>query len=222
MTKPIPNVLIVSDLHIPFEHKNALKFVSNTYKNYNCNEIVFIGDVFDVYSLSKYTKSPSSYNVIDEFNLSIKKIKEWSKEFPIAKCVLGNHEIRINKKLTENGIPKEFIKTFNELWELPNTWKWKYEFIINNIHYLHGNRDGMYSHVNIARDIRESVVTGHTHSSGGTHFLSNFSNTIFAMNVGCLINKDSYAFNYSGEQSRKQVLGCGVVLNNFPIFIPFK
>lgn len=222
MTKLIPNVLAISDLHIPFEHKNALNFVTKVYEKYNCNEVVFMGDLFDVYSLSKYTKTPSSYNVTDEFKLSKKKVKQWTKEFPVAKCLLGNHEIRINKKLTEGGIPKEFIKSFNELWELPKEWIWQYEFEINNIHYLHGNRDGMYSHVNIARDMRVSVVTGHTHTSGGCHYLSNYDSTIFALNVGCLINTNSYAFNYCLEQSRKHVLGCGVVLKDHPIFIPMR
>ena len=130
--------------------------------------------------------------------------------------------MRINKKLTEGGIPKEFIKSFNDIWDLPNTWKWGYEFNINNHIYMHGNRDGIYSHVNIARDIRKSVITGHTHTSGGVHFMSSPTDTIFALNVGCLVDADKYAFNYCLEQSRKHVLGCGVILKDHPIFIPMR
>jgi predicted phosphodiesterase len=216
----LPRVLAVSDLHIPFEHKDAFKFIKHNYNEYDCNEIVFMGDMFDVYSISRYTKSPDSLNVSDEFKRAKDSVKTWVKEFPKAKCLIGNHEARINKRLTENGIPREFIKSFNELFGLPKEWIWGHEFIINDVHYLHGNRDGIYSHVNIARDMRRSVVTGHTHTSGGIHYLSNYADCIFALNVGCLIDQTTYAFNYSAEQSRKAVLGSGIVINNIPHFIP--
>lgn len=224
MTKPIThNVLVISDLHIPFEHPQALNFISHVQHDYCCDEIVSIGDMFDVYSLSKYIKTPDSYTATDEFKKSREKIQLWANEFPEMKCVLGNHEERINKRLTEGGIPKEFIKTFNEIWGLPSTWKWNYEFIINNIHYVHGNRDGMYNYVNIARDVRESVVCGHTHTSAGIHYMANYDKPIFAMGVGCLINQKTYAFNYSSEQTRRAVLSCGVVIGGkFPILIPMQ
>ena len=216
----VNNVLAISDLHIPFENKYALEFVVDIYKKYNCNRVVFMGDIFDCYSLSRYTKSPSSLNASDEFEEAKNKAKLWTKAFPEADCIVGNHEARINKKFTENGIPKAFLKSFNELFGLPDTWHWSNEVIIDDTHYIHGNRDGMFSHVNIARDSRASTVTAHTHTSAGTHFLSNFDSTIFALNCGCLIDQKTYAFAYSAEQSRKAVLGTGIVLNNLPSFIP--
>lgn len=214
------NVLAISDLHIPFENEHALEFVKDIYKKYDCNRVVFMGDVFDVYSLSRYTKSPSSMNVIDEFKESKEKIKHWIKVFPDADCLLGNHEIRINKKLSEGGIPREFVKSFNELFGLPYTWNWHNEIEINGATYLHGDRSGQLSHISLCKDMRKSIICAHTHFSAGIQYFTNSDSTIFALNCGCMINFNTYAFSYASSQAKKPVLGTGVVLGDLPIFIP--
>ena len=217
---PKDNVLTISDLHIPFENKYALEFVKDIYKKYNCNKVVALGDIFDIYSLSRYTKSPSSMNVVDEFEESKQKIKEWVTAFPTMECIIGNHEARLNKKLSESGIPKEFVKSFNELFGLPDTWKWYNEFTINDVTYLHGDRSGALSYISICKDMRKSIVCAHTHFSAGIQYLTNSDSTIFALNCGCMIDFNSYAFSYASSQAKKPVLGTGVVLGNLPIFIP--
>src|SRR5574343_1995749 len=99
MANQYRNVLVISDLHIPFENKDALSFCLDVYHKYKCDDVVSIGDLFDVYSLSRYTKSPSGFNVTDEFKTAKEKIKQWVKYFPKITCLVGNHEARINKKL---------------------------------------------------------------------------------------------------------------------------
>ena len=40
-------VLVIGDIHLPFERKDYLQFCKDTYKEYQCNRVVFIGDIID-------------------------------------------------------------------------------------------------------------------------------------------------------------------------------
>jgi len=46
------NVLVIGDLHLPFSLDGYLEHCINTYKQYNCNEVVFIGDIIDNHASS--------------------------------------------------------------------------------------------------------------------------------------------------------------------------
>ena len=40
------NVLVVGDLQEPFWLDGYLEFCIEQYENYNCNQVIFIGDIF--------------------------------------------------------------------------------------------------------------------------------------------------------------------------------
>jgi predicted phosphodiesterase len=199
-----------------------LAFTRDLKKHYKCNTVIFGGDVFDQYTLSTYKKDPDSSSTREEFNQAKETIKGFIKEFPNAICLLGNHDIRIMKRLKEINLPIDVVTTtFNQLWGIPNSWVWKDRVKIDNVMYSHGSKQGIYSHVNTSKDNRCSSVTCHTHSAGGVHYMSSYESSIFAVNAGCLINDRAYAFNYASEMAMRPVLGSAVILNNgtLPIFI---
>lgn len=211
------NILHIPDLHIPFHHKNALRFVCRVRDKYDINKVILGGDVFDQYTMSRYGKDPDSLTANQEFDLAKKEVKRWVKEFPDVDITIGNHDIRLHKRLYEIGIPSKLLyKTFNELWDLPNSWKWKNEIIYNNIMFIHGVKTGPNAHILTAKDYRQSVVMCHTHSTLGVSFLSGPNDTIFAMNSGCLIDDKSLAFRYAKEFTTRPTLGCGIILNGTP------
>jgi hypothetical protein len=217
------NVLYIPDLHIPFEHRDALRFVCKVRDKYKCDTIIQGGDLFDNYAWSRYIKDPDSLTPRREFNISKARIKYWVKEFPVMTITTGNHCIRLMKKLKEVGIPADMIKqSFNDLWGVPDTWKWVDRYKFDGILYIHGAKSGEYAHVNNAKDMRCNTISCHTHSSGGIHFLANYEKNIFGMNGGCLVNDKTYAFYYANEFTRRPVLGCGVVIDGYPQFIPLK
>ena len=47
MQKPKKTVLAVGDIHAPVDHPKYLKFCKDLYDEYDCNEVVLIGDVVD-------------------------------------------------------------------------------------------------------------------------------------------------------------------------------
>ena len=40
-------ILVIGDLHAPFELDGYLEFCQETYAKYLCNQVIFIGDIID-------------------------------------------------------------------------------------------------------------------------------------------------------------------------------
>ncbi len=223
MTKRKPkNVLTISDLHIPYEHPDALKFCLDLKKEHDCSEIVFMGDIFDFAGFSLHTKNPDSVSSGDEIRLVLDKVKPWIKAFPKAKVCWGNHELRLFKRMKEAGIPSKMFPSINTVLGLPLTWDWAFHHEIDNVRYMHGSRSGLYVHAQYAKDYMQSVVHAHTHSSGAVQYMSTDNVLVYGMNVGCLIDTHSYAFEYARDFTKRPVIGTGVVLNRgtLPLFVP--
>lgn len=210
-------VLVIPDLHIPFVHKKALDFCCRLRDKYKCDTIVQLGDLFDQYAVSRYPKDPDAMTTREEFTKSNIIASRWVKEFPKMTITIGNHCVRLFKRIRDAGIPSNMlIKSFNTLWNLPDTWKWVDRFKKDGVTFIHGAKSGEYAHANTARDNRCNTVIGHTHSTGGVHYTSSFENTIFGMNCGCLIDDKTYAFAYANELTRRPVLGAGIVIDGKP------
>ena len=75
LTKPENRILVIGDLHEPFCLDGYLKFCKETYANYNCNKVVFIGDVIDSHASSYHEQDPDGMVGGDELDLAIKKLK---------------------------------------------------------------------------------------------------------------------------------------------------
>ena len=41
------NILVIGDLHSPFIRKGYLEHCQKIYDKYNCNKVIFIGDIVD-------------------------------------------------------------------------------------------------------------------------------------------------------------------------------
>jgi hypothetical protein len=217
------NVLHIPDLHSPFIHKHALKFVKKVYKDYGCDTVIFGGDVFDQYSWSRYPTDPNVLTGRQEFKRAKRQIASWVDVFPEVTITTGNHDLRFFKRLKESRIPEEMVvHNFNEIWGLPDTWNWVNQYKIDNVIYMHGARSGENAHVTNAKDNRCSTVSCHTHSTGGVEYMANRENQIFAMNTGCLVNDREVGFAYANDLTRRPVLGCGVILDGFPVFVPLR
>jgi metallophosphoesterase superfamily enzyme len=212
----VNNVLVVSDLHIPFELPGALEFCRKQQEKFNCGTIVFIGDIIDNHAQSFHDSDPDGMSAKDELNLAALKLQDWYKVFPNAVVTIGNHD-RINaRKLFSIGLSKRWLKPLGEILGVPN-WKFVEEFIFNDVLYVHG--EGGQA-IKKCRDEMISVVSGHHHTEGYVNYAAGYKNQCFAMQVGTLIDFNTYAFAYA-QRGKKPILSCGVVLGNHPILIPY-
>jgi hypothetical protein len=215
-------ILVIPDMQIPFEHRDALKFIQAVNDSLGgADVIVNVGDEVDQMALSRFDPDPDADGAGPELKRAIKQLKPWYKAFPEMLVCESNHTARVYKAAYLAGIPEAYLRTIPEWLNAPEGWKWANAWIIDDIKFEHGDaQGGMHAAQNLAMRNRRSTVIGHHHSHGGFRFMSNDDETIFGMNVGCLIDMNSIAFRYAKHAAYKATLGCGVIINGVPYFIP--
>jgi hypothetical protein len=222
--------LIISDLQIPFEHIKALEFCLRTKKEFNISNdnIVCIGDELDQYFGSPYLKDPSiDFSAVHEINTSKKKLRAWYKAFPKMQLCTSNHGLRWLKKAVDAEIPSQLLRPYKEIIEAPDLWVWKDELRFKCKYPWRAIHGMGYSGANGARnaaiDAGMSTVIGHLHAFAGVQMINTQGgNAFWAMNSGCLIDNEAFAFSYGRYSRNKPTLGCGVVIDEgkTPIFVP--
>lgn len=212
-------VLVIGDLHEPFCLDGYLDFCKETYQKYNCNKVVFIGDIIDNHYSSYHETDSDGLGGKKELEFAINKLKKWYKAFPIADVTLGNHDRIIIRKAQTSNIPSKWIKEFSEVLETPN-WNFVTEIYIDGVRYVHGDKSGK-PRMATKRDM-VSTVSGHYHTDFYIEWMFGKTRAIFGMAVGCGIDSKSYAMGYM-QGGKKEAIGCGVVNGGHtPILIKMK
>jgi len=217
------NVLIIADTHFPFEKKGYLEHCLNIRDKYNCGTIVHIGDEVDLCGISQWEKDPDGFSAGTEASLAQEKMKIWYKAFPEVKVCIGNHTARPFRLARANGMPKKFIKTYEDAWEAPKGWKWAEHWEIDGVLYTHGTGfSGANAAIRIATRHRQNTVVGHIHSEAGVQYSASKIDLIWGLQVGGALDDSSYAAYYAKDQLKKSIVGCGVVLDKgkLPLFEP--
>ncbi len=221
LSKGKHNVLVIPDLQVPFEHKDALAFCSAVAEAIDADKIVCIGDEVDQMALSRFDPDPEADGAGPELRKALKRMQAWYRQFPEVQVATSNHTGRVQKAAFKAGIPEAYLRPIRDWMEAPEGWTWEDNFEIDGVRYEHGDaQGGMYAARNLAIRNRQSTVIGHHHSHGGVSYVANDKEMIFGMNSGCLIDIKSLAFKYARLAAFKPTLGCGVVLQGVPFFIP--
>jgi hypothetical protein len=222
--------LVISDLQIPFEAEGALAFCRRVAREFkiDSDHILCVGDEVDQYFGSAYEKDVNQkITARDEILWSQQKLFAWYRAFPKVKVAISNHGLRWAKRAFDAEIPKDLIKPYQQVIKAPRGWQWKDEWLIKAKHpfrMIHGmGYSGMNGHRNAAIDGGISTLIGHLHSHGGISHVNNGGKEVWGMNVGCLIDCESFAFAYGKYSRTKPTLGVGVVIDGgrTPLFIPF-
>ena len=207
ITKPENRVLVIGDLHEPFCLDGYLKFCKEQYQNYNCNKVVFIGDIIDNHYSSYHETDADGLGGGQELEIAIERLKKWYKAFPEAHVTIGNHDRIIMRKAQTSAVPKKWIKDYKDVLEVPN-WKFVDRVVFDNVQYIHG--EGGTAHAKCRADMM-STVQGHLHTQAYTQWFVGQNFKVFGMQVACGINHDSYAMAYA-KRGKKPAIGCGVVI----------
>lgn len=209
--------LIIGDIHEPVSRKGYLQFSQDIYDEWDCNKVIFIGDLVDWSAISFHTHNPEAPGPIDEYELALERVQKWYKAFPKATVCIGNHDARPKRLAESVNIPAKLLRDYNKQWETPN-WDWVQHVIIDNIYYCHGHGKGGGNTPawNLSKKMGMSVCLGHFHTKGGINWSANPLRRWFGMDVGCGINDAAYAFAYAKEQVTRSILSVGVVLDGCP------
>jgi predicted phosphodiesterase len=200
-------ILVIGDLHEPFTHPDYLDFCLTQYENFNCNQVIFIGDILDSHGWSYHEPDVNFMSAGDELNLAIKKVAKWYQAFPNADICIGNHDRLASRKMMTAGVPQKWIRGYNDVLNTPK-WNWVESVEYDNVLYEHGEGSKAFMK---ARNNMLSSVCGHHHTDAGVMWYVGKKFRVFGMQVGCGIDIKSYAAAYA-KNFKRQALGCGIVL----------
>jgi len=215
-------ILFISDLHTPYHHQDAVAFLATIKKKYKPTRIINVGDEVDYHALSFHPSNPDLDSAGVELSRAKASIQELARLFPKMDLVHSNHGSMIYRKAKVSGMPRHALKSYNEVLGVDEDWKWHMNITLpqkygKDIYVTHGSRKNSETY---AKQMGCNVVQGHYHEDFRIGYHNTPSGLIWGMNVGCLIDDDSMAFEYNKVNPFKPILGCGFVDKGRPSLIP--
>lgn len=202
------NVLVIGDLHEPFSLDKYLDHCCDVYNRFECDRVVFIGDVLDNHYSSYHETDPDGLSGGDELDFAIDRLSVWRDTFPQADVTIGNHDRLVARKAFSSGIPARWVRRYSDVLGAPG-WRFTDETVIDGVVYCHGE-GGTARRKSVKEQC--SVVQGHLHNQAYIEYNVGRKTRIFGMQVGCGIDRKSYAMAY-GKAGPKPAISCGVVID---------
>jgi predicted phosphodiesterase len=194
------NILLISDLHIPYHNVKAISLAINYGVENNVNTIFINGDLMDFYKISRFQHDPRKRSIKEEFDACRLLLERLRDVFPKAEIywLKGNHDMRY-----EHWLMSKCIEIFDDpYYQLENRLMLndlrikllddKVLVKIGKLNVTHGHHvfKGVFTPVNPARGAymraKKSVICGHLHRPS-THSEVDIDNGVTTCyTTGCL------------------------------------
>lgn len=217
-------ILVISDTHAPYQHRDALAFLSAIKTEYKPDRIIHIGDEIDNHAISFHPSDPDLSAPAEELRQAREVIWKMEELFPKVDVLESNHGSLWYRKAKHHGIPREMIRSYEEVL-FPNRktqWKWHFDLTITlpnkqPCHFHHGRSANV---LNAALSYGMSFVQGHYHEKYNIQYWGTPERLSWGMNVGCLVDDNSLAFAYNNSNLKRPIIGCGMIIDSQPKLIP--
>ena len=216
------SVLVISDLHIPYHHQDAFEFLKALKKKYKPDLIVNIGDELDHHAISMHEHNPDLMSAGDELKQSKEYVRDLEKIFPRMTLVHSNHSSLVYRRALKYGLPKDYLKSYNEFLGVGDGWEWVDDLTVtlsdgSRCFFTHGISADI---LKVSAQYGMNSVQGHFHTKFSIGYFSNPDALIWGMQVGCLINQKSMAFDYAKNFKSRFIVGCGMIIDGQPKLMP--
>lgn len=215
-------ILVISDLHCPYQHPDAANFLKAIKKKYKPTRVILSGDEADFHSISFHDKDADLDSPGRELEKAIKALQPIYKLFPKAEVLESNHGSLVARKALATGLSRNYFRTPGEILKAPKGWTWHFDIIARlpdgNSCYFHHSK-GANAKKN-SQAMGMSFVQGHHHESFEIQFWGNPHALLFGMTVGCLVDNKTLAMAYNKNNLKRPVIGCAVIIDSKPILIP--
>lgn len=194
------NILLISDLHIPYHNIKAITAALDYGVESQVNTIVINGDLIDFYMMSRFEKDMRKRSVKHEFDTTKAFLRILRGTFAKAQIywIKGNHDVRYEHWLMAKA-PEVFDDPYYQLEERLKLSEENIHLIGDkvlvkagklNIHHGHLFFRGFIAPVNSARGLflkaKESTICGHVHKIS-EHTETNLSGELTTCwSTGCL------------------------------------
>ncbi len=215
-------ILLISDMHIPYHHQDTFEFLQHLKDKYKPTRVICLGDEIDGHALSYHDSDPDLMSAGDELRESQDYIKTVKKMFPKMDLLDSNHGSLIWRKAKTYGIPKAYIKSYQEVLGVDSQWKWHFDLTITlpngqRAYFHHGKSSDV---IKLSQQMGMNAVQGHYHQNFSVGYWGNPTGLYWGLQVGCLIDDDSVAFAYNNVNIKRPIIGTGLIINSLPVLEP--
>lgn len=227
-------VLIISDVHAPYNHKDLLDYLRDLKSIVKPDLAICTGDELDNHAISFHTSDPDLDSAGIELNKGRKVLQELASIFPELYLPHSNHGDLPYRRSKAFGLPKHMIMSYKDIIfaerdEYGNVksgnnvnWFWADKIIFDTpqgkVKVIHGQ--DTCDLVKSIKDNHISIVRGHWHSRLNIEYVASHCDLRFGMTVGCGVDEDSYAFAYNKTFNAKFIISAGLVINGYPRVVP--
>lgn len=212
-------VLFISDMHIPYHHPNTVPFLKMLKEHYNPTRVVCLGDELDKHALSFHDSDPDLMSAGDELRAALPVIAELHDLFPVMDLIDSNHGSMVFRKAKHHGIPRHYLKSYNDVLQVGEGWKWSHDLTLTlpSGHKVFVHHGKSAEAIKTSQAMSMSHVCGHFHESFGVKYWANPHDLFFAINSGCLIHDVSYAYSYNDTNLKRPIIGTSLIIDGVPI-----
>ena len=213
---------LISDLHSPYQHTDALDFLKAIRDTYQLKNWISLGDEADKHAMSFHNTDPDLMSAGYELKEAAGVLRDLEKIIPKLRIIDSNHGSLHLRKALAHGIPKEYIRSYNEIYGVGDGWSWHPELTIKladkqYVYFTHGKTADVYK---LSQSMGMSAVQGHYHEKFNIHYWGNPLGLFWGMQIGCLIDPKSYAFAYNKTNLKRPIIGTGIIYDGQPLLIP--
>jgi hypothetical protein len=217
-------ILFISDMHIPYHHAGLMPFLAGLKKKYDPTRIICLGDELDKHAMSFHDSDPDLMSAGDELRSSLPTIKNLERLFPKIDFIDSNHGSMIYRKAKHHGLPRRYIRSYNEVLGVGPGWVWHNDLTITlpatdllpeQKVYIHHGKSA--EAIKTSQAMSMSHVCGHFHESFSIKYWANPNGLFFAVNSGCLIDDSSYAFAYNNVNLKRPIIGTSLIIDGVPV-----
>jgi predicted phosphodiesterase len=198
--KAASEVLLISDLHVPYHSIGAITAALDYAKTNGITGILILGDFLDNHNVSRFEKDPTKRSVIQELNAGRVFLEQLRANFPDAHIAwaYGNHDVRYEHYLRRQA-PELFEDPYYHLHQRLGLADLNIEWIndrvvikLGKLNAAHGHHvvRGVFAPVNPARGAymkaKDNIVIGHLHNPSHHTEVSMGGRMVGAWSLGCL------------------------------------
>lgn len=214
-------ILTISDMHLPYEHKDAIRFLRALAEVYQPDLVVSLGDMVDWHSISFHSKNPNLLAPGDELDAIRAKIEIVEELFPEMIIVGSNHGDLPLRKMKDAGLPVQFLRDYNDIYGVGKKWQFVDDLTLKHedeiIYVAHGiSKDAQ----KVAAQRGVHHICGHFHTEFRVDYVSNPRNLLWGVNGGCLIDREALAYEYGKLTLDRPIIGTPVIYEGYPILEP--
>ena len=103
-------ILVISDMHLPYQHKDAIKFLAEIKKEFKPDRVINIGDLLDFHAISMHTHDPDLASAGHELTMARKYVKELESIYPQVTEVDSNDSSLVYRRAIKYGMSREFLR----------------------------------------------------------------------------------------------------------------